>query len=175
MIHIYWVFIAALILYGIYRRIRRNIGWQMLRERKMKIRIVIFLIVGALFLAVSASHPVSLISDAAGIAAGAILAFYSSKVTRFERRNEHWYYMPNVLIGSIVSLLFIGRLFFRLFGLYSNGVLQGTSSQSAQHMNQAIGSSWTAGLLLIMFAYYAIYYFILLRQHKKFANPVENH
>lgn len=171
---IYWLFIAALILFAIYRRVRRNIGWQLLRTKRIKVRIIIFLVIGGLFLAESAAHPVSLASDLCGIAVGAALAFYSSKITRFKQRDEHWYYMPNVWIGTAVSLLFIGRLLFRMFSLYSSGALQGTSSDSAQSMSQMTGSSWTAGLLLIMFAYYAIYYFILLRNHKTFANTVEN-
>lgn len=171
---LYWIFIAALIFFAIYRRVRRNIGWQLLRTKRMKVRIVIFLVIGALFLTGGAAHPVSLISDAAGILVGTVLAFYSSKITRFEQRDEHLYYMPNVWIGAAVSLLFIGRLLFRMFSLYSDGALQGTSSDSAQSMSQAMGNSWTAGLLLIMFAYYTLYYFILLSNHKKLDNSVEH-
>ncbi|EST11969.1 CcdC protein domain-containing protein [Sporolactobacillus laevolacticus] len=166
-----WMIIVALILFVIYRRIRRNIGWQLMRQKRMITRITIFAIIGFLFLIGSAFHPISLLSDALGIAAGVLLAVYSAKITHMEQRDQQWHYRPNVWIGSLVSALFLGRLFFRFYGLYTSGLLQGNAA-NPQQINQ-VGNSWTAGLLLIIFAYYIVYYIFLLRKHKQLVETAE--
>lgn len=163
------IIIAAIILFSIYRRVRRNIGWQPLNSRKIKFRTTIFLIFGLIFLAAGAFKPISLISDFVGILIGMGLAYYSGGMTRFEQRDGNWYYRPNTWIGSIVTVIFLGRLIYRFYNLYLLGSLSGIQSgqpDSFQKMSNMTGSSWTTGLLLIMFAYYVYYYIILLRNHK---------
>lgn len=171
-----WIVLIALTLFTIFRRVRRNIGWQVLLRKRLITRTVIFIIIGLIFLASGAVHPISLISDVIGLCIGVGLAYYSSAITRFERRDHHWYYLPNIWIGSIVSVIFLGRLLYRFIGLYSGGLLnspQAQQSGSLQNMNAAIGNSWTAGLLLIMFAYYVVYYLILLRKQKQLLQSPE--
>jgi hypothetical protein len=161
------IIIAAIILFSIYRRVRRNIGWQQLNTRKVKFRTALLLIIGLIFLAAGAFKPISLISDIVGILIGIGLAYYSGGMTRFEQREGNWYYRPNTWIGSLVTAIFIGRLIYRFYKLYSLGNLSGIQSgQSFQNMSYVNGSSWTTGLLLIMFAYYVFYYIILLRNQK---------
>jgi hypothetical protein len=161
------IIIAAIILFSIYRRVRRNIGWLHLNSRKIKFRTVIFLIIGLIFLAIGAFKPISLISDIVGILIGIGLAYYSGGTTRFEQRDGNWYYRPNTWIGSLVTLIFLGRLFYRFYKLYLHGNLSDMQNgQSYQNMSNITGSSWTTGLLLIMFAYYVYYNIILLRNLK---------
>jgi hypothetical protein len=55
--------------------------------------------------------------------------------------------------------------------MYTAGILTTAVSQKQadgyQNISAAVGSSWSAGLLLIMFAYYIFYYLILLRKKKQ--------
>lgn len=165
-----FIIIILLIAFGIYRRVRRNIGWQPLKERRLQVRIIIFLIIGLIFLALGATHPFSLISDLVGIAIGAALGYYGIGLTRYEHRGNIWYYMPNTWIGSIVIVLFMGRLAYRLYGAYSMGAFNTNASQAASSGNMSnmssFTNSWTSGLLLILFAYYVFYYTVLLRKQK---------
>lgn len=165
--------IVLLIAFSVYRRIRRNIGWQVLIPRRLYARAFIFIIIGLLLLGVGAVHPVSLISDIIGIVVGASLAYYGIRLTQFEWRESHWYFQPNTWIGGTVIVLFLGRLSYRFYSMYALGIFnsQGTSvaTTSSSQMNQMSsfsGASWTAGLLLIMFAYYVLYYFLLLHKEK---------
>lgn len=163
------ILIGCLVLFGIYRRVRRNIGWQQLNPGRLQVRAVIFFVMGLLFLAAGAIHPISLLSDALGVLIGLLLAYYSAGLTVYEQRDGRWYYRPNTWIGGIVIALFFGRLVYRLYtvsqlkqpGGLPNGQPGGMSS-----LNSSIGNPWTAGLLLIMFAYYVVYCLILIRKHK---------
>lgn len=162
--------IAALILFSIYRRVRRNIGWQEFREGSLMFRTVFLLVVGLLFVSGAVLHPISLISDILGILIGVALAYYSATVTNFEQREGRLYYRPNTWIGSTVTVIFLARLLYRFYSLYSSGGFssyQQGQTNGFQNMSGAIGNSWTAGLMLIMFAYYVIYYFLLLRKQKR--------
>lgn len=109
------IFVIALVMFSIFRRVRRNIGWQQLKPGQMKTRAVLFLVVGAIFLAQGVIHPISLISEAAGIVLGVILAYYGAALTRFEQRDGRWYYCPNAWMGSIVIAIFFGRLIYRMY------------------------------------------------------------
>jgi hypothetical protein len=169
--HFYSILIiAALILFSIYRRVRRNIGWQELRQGNLMFRTILFLVVGLLFVSGAVSHPISFISDILGVLIGVALAYYSARITNFEQREGRLYYRPNTWIGSTVTVLFLARLFYRFYSLYSQGGFssyQQGQTNGFQNMSGAIGNSWTAGLMLIMFAYYVIYYFLLLRKQKR--------
>lgn len=163
------IIIGALIIFSIYRRVRRNIGWQELRQGNLWFRTMLFLIIGLLFTAGSIAHPISLISDIVGIVIGISLAYYSATITNFEHRDGRLYYRPNTWIGSAVTVLFLARLFYRFYSMYNLGVFSGNQQMQAnnfQNMSSVMGNSWTAGLMLIMFAYYAIYYIILIRKQK---------
>lgn len=162
--------IVVLVAFGIYRRIRRTIGWQQLNLRKLWVRTILFIIVGILIFEEGVLHPISLFSDIIGIGLGGLLAYYGLTLTSFERRDDLMYYRPNTWIGSLVTLIFLFRLFYRFYLLYSSGVLNSAAhnnSEKIQTLSGAIGTSWTTGLLLIMFAYYSIYYLILIRKQKR--------
>lgn len=162
------IVIVALILFSMYRRVRRNIGWQPLNPGSLKFRRILFVAIGLLFFVEGASHPVSLISDIAGLALGAGLAFYSAGITDFDFRDGKMLYRPNIWIGSVVTLLFIVRFLARFYGLFASGALNGAGqANSMQNMGYTVGNSWTAGLLLIMFAYYAVYYSIIMNKQKE--------
>ena len=69
------IIISILFLFIIYRRFRRNTGWQKMNQRKLLARAIIFLIVGLWLLKLGISHPINLISDILGILIGASLAY----------------------------------------------------------------------------------------------------
>lgn len=154
--------IGVFIVYRLYRRVRRTFGWQTLNLAKMRIFTVILSVLGLVFLAEGFLHPVSLISDLIGIALGFALAYYAAGLTRFERRGAQWAYLSNPWIGGLVTVLFFGRLAYRVFDMVQYGFSQNMSVQ-LQHM----AGSWTSGLMLIMFAYYIAFNMLLLGKQKR--------
>jgi putative flippase GtrA len=160
------ILIGVFLLYRIFQRVRRNIGWQLLNPKKMRVSAVIISLVGLVFLVEGGMSAASLLSDLAGIAAGVILAYYGALWTRFEQRGGSWYYRPNLWMGSLVTVLFLGRLVYRIYDIYTIAKAGGLQNGFAGSL-QASSTGWTAGLLLIMFAYYAVYNTIILQKRTR--------
>ena len=175
--HLFGIMIlVAFILFIVYRRVRRNIGWQQLHMRKIIFRTILLSFIGVIFLGQGAQHPISLISDAAGIGIGTLLAYYSALKTSFEQRNGSWYYRPDIWIGSVVTAIFLVRFLSRFYHMYESGAFEGVNgggANSYQTMSYASGNSWTSGFLLVMFGYYVLYYILLIRKQKSLEH-VEN-
>lgn len=169
------IVVIALICLGIYRRVRRNIGWQRLKRGNLVFRTVIFLVIGLLFLVAGLTHPISIVSDVIGVTLGAFLGVYGVNLTRFEQREGRLYYCPNIWVGTAVTLLFLGRLIYRFYTIYSSGALNGAAQQNPNQFQSMAGNSWAAGLLLIMFAYYIFYYAVLLKKQKQFSESDQDH
>lgn len=109
------VLIGGLVAWGIYRRVRRNIGRQPLRSRRIIISIVIFSVVSILFLFMSLQHSRLMLGIVGGLSAGGLLGFVGLRLTKFETTDEGHFYTPNTHIGVALSTLFIGRMLYRFW------------------------------------------------------------
>ncbi|MFT8361661.1 MAG: hypothetical protein ABF608_00665 [Sporolactobacillus sp.] len=158
---IYLIAIIGLILY---RRIRRNIGWQPLRSRKMESRLVICSIISLLLLYGNLRYPIGLASDVLGIVLGLVLGFIGMLYTTLKTVNGETLYRPNTWIGSVVTLLFLFRFGFRIIAMLQIGSDMNGSEKGTNALQTLGGNSWTAGLMLILFAYYIAYYGLLIRR-----------
>jgi len=158
-----WPFLtAALVVFVIYRRFRRNFGRQPLLPVRMQVRIALMLIVGGLLLP-SALHSAGLLSALlAGIAAGVALALWGAARTRFLTVDQQRYYVPHTYAGVAVSALFLGRLIYRLWQVYGTGVAAGANAPAAM-----MRSPLTFGLFFVLVGYYVCYYSAVLRKSKR--------
>ncbi|MBW7453632.1 hypothetical protein K0U00_06230 [Paenibacillus sepulcri] len=156
--------LGVFIVYRIFLRVRRTFGWQQLNLGKVRIMTVILGVVGLLFFVEGAFDTVSLISNMIGIALGIALACCGAAKTRFERRDGNWRYRPSAWIGGTVTILFLGRLIYRIYDMMQSGNLE-QGLQLSDRLKD-MGSSWTSGLMLIMFAYYVTCNIILLSRQE---------
>ncbi|MCC3373032.1 CcdC protein domain-containing protein [Cohnella sp. REN36] len=152
---------SALILLLMYRRIRRTVGFQPYRPRRLRVRIGIFSAIGLLLLSLGFVHPVVLAADALGIACGGILAWFAVRHSRFETRNGELHYRTHIVIESIVIALLIGRLAYRFLFLASG--FDAAASNDPAQAQQFARDPWTAGIFFVMVAYYVGYYVYVLR------------
>lgn len=159
--------VAVLIVFGIYRRLRRTIGRQPIQPGRFLFRAGLFAVIGALILVPVAAKPLDLGGAAAGLAVGAALAFLGIRHTRFEKTAEGAYFVPNLYIGLLVFALFIGRLAYRLFGIYSHGGFSGSGAAASGMSFQNVHDPITLGLLLVFFSYYIFYYLGVVWLSKK--------
>jgi hypothetical protein len=111
--------LVPLLAWRVYARFRRMVG----RQRLSKVRPWITIAVFALLIALVASAPLAhgqfpwLL--AAGVAAGAGLAAYGLRKTRFEPTPQGLFYTPNAHLGIALSLLFVARIAFRFVEVYA--------------------------------------------------------
>ncbi|MFX3617689.1 MAG: hypothetical protein ACE3JK_09175 [Sporolactobacillus sp.] len=163
----YPFYFIAIIAFFIYRRFRRNIGWQPFKSSRMAVRIALCTIISLIFIYASLRQPIGLISDGLGILAGVILAFYGARYTELKNEGMTDFYKPNVWIGSLVGLLFVFRFVFRLQFIFQSNLPSNKNPDAT--FNSLSSNSWSAGLLLILFAYYVFYYSLLLSKHQRSA------
>lgn len=167
-----WPFlIAALAVFMIYRRFRRNFGQQPLRPVRMQVRIVLLLIIGCLLLP-SAVRSLALLSALlAGVAAGVALGFLGAARTRFLTIDYQRYYVPHTYTGVAVSLLFLGRLIYRLLQAYgathAAGAADPGSASQAFAPAAMVQSPLTLGLFFVLMGYYVCYYSVVLWKSKR--------
>ena len=110
---------AALVVFVVYRRFRRNFGRQVLSPGRMTFRIVILTVVGCLLMPTALRSGQYLAAILAGTAAGVGLGLWGAERTRFQMYGERLHYVPHTYTGIAVSLLFLGRLAFRFVQAYS--------------------------------------------------------
>jgi len=156
--------IAIFIVYRVYLRVRRSMGWQQMNTGKLMVSTILLTLLGIILITVGASQPVSLLSDAAGIAVGGTLAYFGAAMTQFEQREGRWHYRPSTWIGGIVTVLFLARILYRIYDMFAMASSDG--GLSAASSLQTVAGGWAAGLMLVMFSYYVAYNIIIMRKQK---------
>lgn len=164
--HVWFAAFAALIVFSIYRRLRRNFGAQPLRPKSMSVRIVVLLVVAAVLLPLAFRSTEFLLLGVGGLGAGLALGLFAASRTRFEKRAGLLYYIPHTYTGLLVTALFLGRLLYRLFELVATGALSGatpTNTGPEAYGTQAmLHSPLTFGVFFVLIGYYVTYYSRLL-------------
>lgn len=111
--------LLPLVAWRIYMRFRRMIGRQRLSRVRPWITLAIFSTVLVLLAYAARAHVERLGWLAAGLAAGGLLAAYGLRLTRFEPTPQGLFYTPNAYLGIALSLLFFGRLVYRVAEVYT--------------------------------------------------------
>jgi hypothetical protein len=141
--------IGALILWRFYSRVRRMVGRQKLSNVRPWITVCVFPLLAVFLAAASYTKPLLLLPLLGGIAVGVALGIYGLRVTRFESAPEGLFYTPSAHVGIALSLLFMGRIIYRLIQLNLNPQLATAGPQA----NYA-----TTPLTLLIFGLLAGYY-----------------
>ena len=163
--------LAALVVFIIYRRFRRNFGQQPLRPARMVARIIILLIIGCLLMVTAVRSAAFVSALLGGVAAGIALGLWGAERTRFVRIAGQLHYVPHTYTGVLVSLLFLGRLVYRLILAYgSTHAAQAPGVDPATHafaLASMVQSPLTLGLFFVLVGYYVCYYSVVLWKAKR--------
>lgn len=148
--------VAAFVAFAVYRRVRRNIGRQRVLPTRMRFRILVLGVIGALVLAVSARNVELFGAMAAGIVGGVALAWLGLRHTKFETTEQGSFYTPHTYIGLAVSALLIGRIAYRFMVVYP--VAHAATQVSANPFMAYQKSPLTLAIFGIVVGYYIAYY-----------------
>jgi len=167
--------VSALLVFAIYRRLRRSFGRQLLRPGRMTVRIVLLGVAGCTLLPMALRSSQYLWAELAGAALGVGLGVWSAERTRFLMHDGRLYYVPHTYTGIVVSLLFLGRLAFRAVQVYTGSQTSqlvnspaATAAQPAQAFAPAsmVSSPLTIGIFFVLVGYYVWYYAWVLWKSK---------
>jgi hypothetical protein len=170
------ILFAALIAWGIYRRMRRTFGRQKVDVNRIRIRIGMFALVAALAVLGTVHDARTVGGLLAGIACGAALAVVGLRHTKFEVTPEGSFYTPHTYIGVAVAALFLGRLLYRFLYLSYGAHAMGAANRSFALAYQR--NPLTVGMFGALISYYVLFYVgVLLKSRTPAlsvqANPTE--
>ncbi len=163
--------LAALVVFAVYRRFRRNFGRQLVRPARMILRIVLLMLLGCSLLPMALRSAQFLSAELVGAALGIGLALWGAERTRFQMHQGRLHYVPHTYTGIAVSLLFLGRLVFRFVQLYAGthpdagaaATLQGVPNPVPGLVPAAmVRSPLTLGIFFVLVSYYVCYYSLVL-------------
>ncbi|HUX19792.1 MAG TPA: hypothetical protein VMW69_01045 [Spirochaetia bacterium] len=159
----------VLVAWVVYRRIRRTVGFQRFVKSRLLARSIVLGIIGALVVGAGYLRPIAFAGDAVGILAGALLAFAAIRNITFERREGDWYYRTHVWVESVVLVLFVGRLAYRII----ESVAAGRHASGTNNLSQ-LEDPLTAGALLMFVCYYVAFAIALIQREKKLPPPASD-
>jgi hypothetical protein len=148
--------LGALILWRTYSRVRRMVGRQQLSNIRPWITVIVFSLLILMLGGVSLARPQSLLGLGGGLAVGIGLGVYSLRKTRFENTAQGLFYTPSAHVGIAVTLLFVGRILYRLIQMYATGMPGGGPAPAPGQ--DPMASYATTPLTLLVFGVLAGYY-----------------
>jgi hypothetical protein len=148
----------AFIGWRIYARFRRNIGQQLFRPARLKTYVGIFFVLSVALAFCALGNPPLMLSWLGGLAPGLLLGILALRLTRFETTAEGRFYTPNGHIGIALSLLFVGRMIFRVIAIYSHMSAPGARPP-------ALGESPLTYFTFELLAGYSVAYYTGLLMH----------
>ena len=149
--------LLPLIGWRLYRRVRSSIGRQKLSKVRPWITVSVFPLLILLIGFATHGHATSLGCIAAGLSIGAGLGVFGTRKTVFENTPQGMFYTPNAHLGIALSVVFIGRVIYRMFELYSLD----TSAPSASM--DFTRSPLTLAIFGLLAGYYVAYAVGLIR------------
>ena len=145
---------AALVVFAVYRRLRRSFGRQPLRRARMTVRMVLLALLICALAPLALRSPQYLGAELIGAALGIGLGAWGAQRTRFQMYGERLHYVPHTYTGIAVSLLFLGRLVYRITEMYGGP----HAANAGGPGGPPIKSPLTAGIFFVLAGYYLCYY-----------------
>jgi hypothetical protein len=147
--------IAAIVLWALYRRMRRSFGRQRVRDGLMWLRVLV-LSAAAVFIGIEIARDSEVLGTLlAGIAAGAALGYVAIRFTKFEVTPEGRFYTPHTYIGLAVTALFVGRVLYRFLGAYNGALPAPGADQNLAAVYEH--SPFTVAVIGVLVGYYVVY------------------
>jgi hypothetical protein len=150
--------VTAIVAFGVYRRVRRNIGRQILTATRQYVRMGL---ISVLCLVLAFLHPLQPIGVAyigSGLLVGAVIGWFALRHTEFAATPEGYFYTPHLYIGIAVTALFVGRLLYRVVLVYGAMANAAPGTTPTPDNNPL-----TLGILFLTASYYIVYCTGLLR------------
>ena len=158
--------VIPLIVWRVYARVKRNVG----RQKSVAWRHWTTTVVFPLLLILLGVGAFADASAAAGLVAGVVvgvgLATVGLRLTVFENTDDGLFYTPNAHIGIALSLLFTGRMLYRMSQLYLGGAVQSGGSDMS-----FARSPLTLAIFGMLAGYYVVYAVGILRWRRTQIQP----
>ncbi len=150
--------VTAIVAFGVYRRVRRNIGRQILTAPRQYVRMGLITVLCLVLTFLHPLQPLAVAYIGSGLLVGAAIGWFALRHTEFAATPEGYFYTPHLYIGIAVTALFVGRLLYRVVLAYDAMANAAAGTRPAPDNNPL-----TLGILFLTASYYIVYCTGLLR------------
>ncbi len=160
-----FVGVGLLVAWRLYSRIRRLVGRQPYRPLRSWISALVFpaLLIG--LLVGTLRHPVGSAAELLGLAVGVGLGLYGLRLTTFEKTGQGLFYTPNAHLGIALSLLFTGRIGYKLYRGYT------ASAGFSEPPSNLVKSPLTLLIVGMLAGYFSTYAIGLILRRRRGTPP----
>jgi hypothetical protein len=156
--------LSILVVWAVYRRVRRNFGRQPVNVRRLQFRVALLAVIAVLVLSSSVRDMALVGALIGGAAGGAALGYLGLRHTKFEITAQGRFYTPHTYIGLFVTALFLSRMAFRLLAVY---LAPHASTQASQNPFDAYQrSALTWAIFGVLIGYYILFNIGVLRRSR---------
>jgi hypothetical protein len=138
---------TPLIMWRVYKRVQRLTVRQKSRLWRHWFGVIFLPTFLLAMIVILIAKPAVLGALLGGAAAGTVLGFAAWRRMGFERVGSDYFYTPYAPIGMVVAMLFIARVLYRMFEMFTLG---------PQHVPAFGSSPLTMGIMGIVAAYYLV-------------------
>ena len=156
--------VTAAVVWRVYTRVRGLVGRQKFSLVRSWISAGLFPILLATLFTGTLSHPIQSLSQLAGVAIGTALGIYGLRLTKFEVLDNERFYTPNAHIGIGLSLLFVGRVLYKVIHAYMS------TAGFTEPPSEIIKNPLTLLIIGTLAGYYATYAIGLLHWRYRSGN-----
>ncbi len=149
--HLLPAVIVPIVLWRVYRRIRRNIGRQPFKPWRMIVMISVVTLFLAGVITASVLRTGGLPAILGGVVLGCGLGGLGVHLVQFRAYQGRIHYTPNPYLGVSISLLLIGRMLYRL------AVILPHLQRGQPPPPLSMSSRFTAGLIGLVLGYYLVF------------------
>jgi hypothetical protein len=144
--------VTAIVAFGVYRRVRRNIGRQVLTATRQYVRMGLISVLCVTLTFLHPLQPLAVAYIVSGLIVGAAIGWFALRHTEFAATPEGYFYTPHLYIGIAITALFIGRLLYRVVLVY--GTVANAAPGTAPTPDN---NPLTLGILFLTASYYIVY------------------
>jgi hypothetical protein len=154
--------VTAIVAFGVYRRVRRNIGRQILTAQRQYVRMGLITVLCLVFTFLHPLQPSAVAYIGSGLIVGAAIGWFALRHTEFAATGDGFFYTPHLYIGIAITALFVGRLLYRMVLVYDTMSKAATGTAPTPDNNPL-----TLGILFLTASYYVVYCTGLLQWLRK--------
>lgn len=152
-----------LIAWRMYSRVRRMVGRQPSSAVRPWITLAIFPTLVVMLALGALGDSERLAALAVGLVLGGALGVWGLRLTRFEATPQGLFYTPNLHLGIALSLLFVGRLLYRLVEVFMLNDSAPVGPMASMGGADFVRSRLTLAIFGLLAGYYTAYAIGLLR------------
>jgi hypothetical protein len=144
--------VTVIVGFGVYRRVRRSIGRQLLTAPRQYVRMGLITVLCLVLTFLHPLQPIAVAYIGSGLLVGAAIGWFALRHTEFAVTPEGYFYTPHLYIGLAVTALFVGRLLYRVVVAYDAMAHAAAGTRPTPDNN-----TLTLGILFLTASYYIVY------------------